>query len=146
MLMHGKPVTLIDESYNANPKSMAAAIATLGLYKGRKIAVLGDMLELGKDEISLHKNLMENIKKAGVDKVICCGPRMKALYDILPKSMQADWFENASSCVDGLRKILQNNDTIMIKGSNASGLGKLVTVLSKHKVDADNQGDMSNVL
>ena len=146
LLIRGKAVTLIDESYNANPKSMAAAIATLGLYTGRKIAVLGDMLELGKDEILLHKNLLETLKNADVDQVICCGPRMKTLYDILAKSMQAGWSENANSCLVDLEKTLQHNDTIMIKGSNASGLGRLVMVLSKHKVDAKIQGDMSNVL
>lgn len=141
--IHGNFVALIDESYNANPASMAAAISALGLYKGRKIAVLGDMLELGADELILHKNLATSLKNAGIDKVLCCGSRMKALHEALPKSVQAGWFEDANTCQLGLENILQNDDIIMIKGSNASGMGKLVTALSKH---GNSTGDTKNVL
>ncbi len=139
-------LTLIDESYNANPMSMAAAIAALGLYSERKIAVLGDMLELGEDELSLHAGLVEYLKNAGINKVICCGSRMKALDETLPKSMRAGWFENADACLLGLKNILQNNDVIMVKGSNASGMGQLVNALSSYDASAQNEGDNANVL
>ena len=141
--IYGNFVTLIDESYNANPASMAAAISALGLYEGRKIAVLGDMLELGADELILHKNLATSLKNAGIDQVLCCGSLMKALHEALPKSMQAGWHEDANTCQLALEKNLQNGDTIMVKGSNASGMGKLVTALSKH---GNSTGDMKNVL
>ncbi len=144
--VQGNMVTLIDESYNANPASMEAAIAALGLYERRKIAVLGDMLELGEDELSLHANLNITLKKAGIDKVLCCGQRMKALHDVLPESMQAGWFENANTCQVALEKNLQNKDVIMVKGSNASGMGRLVAALSTHRIGNKNTGEKINVL
>ena len=146
LLLNGNTVTLIDESYNANPASMGAAIATLGLYQGRKIAVLGDMLELGKREIDLHKDLAGNLKTAEIDQVMCCGNLMKTLHDTLPKPMQAGWHKDANSCLKSLEKNVQDNDTIMIKGSNASGMGKLVAALSIYAKDADSKGDTDYVL
>ena len=139
-------LTLIDESYNANPMSMAAAIAALGLNSERKIAVLGDMLELGEDELNLHAGLVDSLKNAGIDQVLCCGSRMKALDEALPKSMQAGWHENADTCLLGLKNILQNGDVIMVKGSNASGMGQLVKALSACDAHAQNEGDNANVL
>ncbi len=146
LIISDNKLTLIDESYNANPMSMAAAIATLGLHSERKIAVLGDMLELGTDELSLHAGLVKHLKNAGIDKVICCGSRMKVLDEVLPKSMRAGWYENADTCLLGLKNILQNNDVIMVKGSNASGMGQLVNALSSYDASAQNEGDNANVL
>ncbi|PHR92110.1 MAG: UDP-N-acetylmuramoyl-tripeptide--D-alanyl-D-alanine ligase [Robiginitomaculum sp.] len=134
-------INLIDESYNANPESMRAAIAALGLIKGRKIAVLGDMLELGPDELALHAALVIPLENAHIDKVLCCGAHMKALEQALPKTMLAGWYENADACSKGLKDILQNGDTIMVKGSNASGMGALVRSLT-----ADNNKDKQHVL
>lgn len=128
----GKTITLIDESYNANPESMAAAIAVLGLSKGRKIAVLGDMLELGDSEATLHAGLLEQLQDAKIDRVLTCGSRMKNLHDVLPSSMNAGWASSHEKCLAGLLEQAQDGDTIMVKGSNASGMGKLVAVLKNH--------------
>jgi len=125
----GKNLNLIDESYNANPESMAASIAVLGLSTGRKIAVLGDMLELGDKEASLHAQLLAPLRSAKIDQVITCGKHMKNLHNVLPDSMNAGWFEGHEKCLDGLLLQVQDGDTIMVKGSNASGMGKLVAKL-----------------
>ena len=129
LLIDGKSLNLIDESYNANPESMAASIAVLGLSKGRKIAVLGDMLELGEKETSLHIQLLAPLRNAKIDKVFTCGQHMKNLHNVLPQSMNAGWFPDHEKCLAGLLHKVQDGDTIMVKGSNASGMGKLVAKL-----------------
>jgi len=132
LIIAGKSITLIDESYNANPESMAAAIAVLGLSSDRKIAVLGDMLELGEDEAALHSGLLERLQDAKIDQVLTCGALMKNLQDVLPKSMNAGWTSSHEKCLAGLLNQVQDGDTIMVKGSNASGMGKLVAALKLH--------------
>jgi len=127
-----KAVTLIDESYNANPESMRAAIASLGLSGGRKVAVLGDMLELGVTEKRLHADLAGVLEKHEIDLVLSCGPLMKSLRAALPKSMDGGWFENSDACLAGLKSAVKDGDTIMVKGSNASGMGKLVSALKNN--------------
>src|SRR5207342_3107563 len=79
-------IEVIDESYNANPASMAAALALLGAAKGRRIAVLGDMLEMGEEAASHHAGLAAPIEDARTDLVFLCGAQMKSLWDKLPAS------------------------------------------------------------
>ena len=129
IVVDGKTITLIDEAYNANPESMRAAIAALGLHPGRKVAVLGDMLELGTTEIELHANLGAHLEDHNIDLVVTCGPLMMALHDIIPAKINGGWFENSDECAAKLISMLRNNDTVMIKGSNASGMSKLVASL-----------------
>ena len=134
----GRRIHLIDESYNANPESMRAAIAVLGLAKGRKIAVLGDMLELGDGETDLHVGLAGPLQEAEIDGVFLCGPRMQALADALPKSGLGGWAPDWQSCLDLLLAGLEDGDTLMVKGSNASGMGALVAALkAKHEMQGD---------
>ncbi len=135
----GKAITLIDESYNANPESMRAAIAVLGLARGRKIAVLGDMLELGATEDDLHAGLSTPLQAAGVDCVLTCGMRMKALATALPPTMNTGWTADWEACLDAFRNTLKDGDTVMVKGSNASGMGHLVAAL---KTNEKLQGDL----
>ena len=132
--LRGKSVTLVDESYNANPESMAAAIAVLGLKTSRKIAVLGDMLELGDDENALHEDIFGRLQDANVDLVLTCGSRMKSLHDVLPESVNAGWFSDYEKCLAGLLNQVQDGDWVMVKGSNASGMGKLVAALKLHQI------------
>src|SRR5262249_32135344 len=92
-LVEGQPpLVVIDDSYNANPASMQAAFTVLEMTQpapgGRRIAVLGDMLELGKDGPRLHADLANPLLKAKADLVFCCGPLMGALYDTLPPDWQ----------------------------------------------------------
>ena len=124
-----KTITLIDESYNANPASMAAAINVLGLKPGRRIAVLGDMFELGKDEIELHAALAEPLKAVGVERVIFTGKSMRALEEALPKSMCGAWTRDWQSALDALKAEIRDGDVVLVKGSNSVGLGKLVAAL-----------------
>jgi len=121
-------VTVIDESYNANPASMRAALAVLGGQgaAGRRIAVLGDMLELGAAAPALHAELAKPILDASVQKVILVGPRMQALADALPGEVVAGHAATAAEMRDKLLNLLASGDVVMVKGSNAIGLSALV--------------------
>lgn len=125
----GKAITLIDESYNANPASMQAAIDVLSRAGGRKIAVLGDMFELGADELKFHSELSEPLEKADVARVFVTGECMRVLRGALPHTMRAAWCKDWETAKGALLSELQDGDTVLIKGSNATGLGKLTNAL-----------------
>ncbi|MBL4854866.1 MAG: UDP-N-acetylmuramoyl-tripeptide--D-alanyl-D-alanine ligase [Robiginitomaculum sp.] len=143
-----KQIRLIDESYNANPESMRAAIAVLGLNRGRKIAVLGDMLELGDDEAAMHVDLFGPLQDAKIDLVVTCGECMKNLNDVLPKAVNGGWYKDHNACLDGLISSVKDGDIVMVKGSNASGMGKLVASLKQysHANNNSNKKDKTHVL
>jgi UDP-N-acetylmuramoyl-tripeptide--D-alanyl-D-alanine ligase len=126
----GGEAILIDESYNANPASMRAAIATLGQAEvkksGRRIAVLGDMLELGKDSAKMHAALAESLDAAHVHSVFLAGPMMRALWDALPAGIRGGYAETAAALEPAVMKALAPNDIVMVKGSNGSRMGPLV--------------------
>ncbi len=126
-----RDILLIDESYNANPASMAAAIRTLGQMNGtaRKIAVLGEMRELGEASAKLHLSLAENLVAAGIDQVHAAGALMRPMLDALPKKMRGEWAENAVDLTQSIRAALETGDIIMAKGSNASRVSEFVTKL-----------------
>ncbi|MDZ4842511.1 MAG: UDP-N-acetylmuramoyl-tripeptide--D-alanyl-D-alanine ligase [Hyphomicrobium aestuarii] len=134
-------ILLIDESYNANPESMRAALATLAQVPRdrfpRRIAVLGDMLELGANAPQLHAGLAADLDSAAVDLLLACGPNMKHLYDALPTSRQGTWAEMSAGLVEALLAIVRSGDVIMIKGSNGSRMAPLVDALkSRHDLAA----------
>ena len=118
-------VRLIDESYNANPASMAAALSVLGAAPGRRIAVLGDMMELGPQSPALHRGLADAIEAAGVAQVFCAGDAMAALAEALPRQRLAEHRGSASDLLDPLLGALVDGDVVLFKGSNASGIGRL---------------------
>jgi len=126
--------TLLDESYNANPASMRAAIALLAGAKvgegGKRIAVLGDMLELGEKSDNLHAALLLPLIEAGVDVVYLSGPHMKALWDLLPHEMRGKYAGNSDDLVQILPKAVAKGDVVMIKGSLGSRMGQLVELLT----------------
>jgi len=126
----GGHATLIDESYNANPASMRAAIALLARTapegSGRRIAVLGDMRELGSEAPAMHAALAEELVAADLDGVYAVGPLMAALADALPANLLAARGEKAADIEDQLAESLAPGDVIMVKGSNASRMGPLV--------------------
>ena len=124
-----KSITLIDESYNANPASMRAAIDVLSRASGRKLAVLGDMFELGADELKFHSELSEPLEKAAVARVFVTGECMRVLKGALPQTMRAAWCKDWDTAKGALLSELQDGDTVLIKGSNATGLGKLASAL-----------------
>ena len=81
LCINGKSIKFIDDAYNANPASMAASLQVLGTYSGRKIAILGDMKELGEQSYALHTGLKDVIEKNSIDLVFTIGEEMKQLYD-----------------------------------------------------------------
>jgi len=133
--------TLIDESYNANPASMAAAIALLGQAapdkRGRRLAVLGDMRELGDGGPALHAALAAPLATAGVTSVFLAGPLMRALWDVLPRHMQGAWAETAAELEPLVFAALAPGDVVMVKGSNASRMGPLVEAMKARFAPAD---------
>ena len=131
-MVDGKVITLIDDSYNANPESMRAAISTLGARAAkRKIAVLGDMFELGRDELTLHAALAEPLQAQDVSRVIFVGECMRALKGALPQNMRGAWVRDWEQALAALREEIQDGDTILVKGSNATGLGQLIAEIRK---------------
>jgi len=129
--IEGGEIVLIDESYNANPLSMAAALNTLGAHptRGRRLAVLTDMLELGEDAPRLHAALAAPIDAAEVDLVFCAGPLMAALWDALPTHRRGGYAPKAESLAQVLMKAVRPDDVVMIKGSNGSKASRLVAAL-----------------
>lgn len=127
------PITLIDESYNASPLAMAAAFKVLALVDpgrgGRRIAVLGDMLELGKDSGKMHADLTLPLKTANVDLVYTCGKHMKKLYENLPANQRGDHKETSQELAQIVPDVLIPGDVVMVKGSLGSKMGLVVEAL-----------------
>jgi UDP-N-acetylmuramoyl-tripeptide--D-alanyl-D-alanine ligase len=122
-------IDIIDESYNANPASMAAALSLLSTAKGRRIAVLGDMLELGEDSNALHAGLASEIERARVDLVFASGPLMRALWDALPPSRRGAYAPTSKELEPEVGKALRGGDTVLVKGSNGSKMSLIVDAL-----------------
>jgi UDP-N-acetylmuramoyl-tripeptide--D-alanyl-D-alanine ligase len=122
-------IQVIDESYNANPASMMAALALLGAAPGRKLAVLGDMLEMGEGGPALHAALAEPIAAAHTDLVFASGPQMKALWDALPVNRRGAYAENSTALAPKLTSALKPGDTVLVKGSLGSSMAVIVEAL-----------------
>lgn len=124
---------LLDESYNANPASVAAALALLSNLKptknGRRIAVLGDMLELGAFGPDLHRTLSHDIERHGIDRVYVAGPLMKHLWDVLPAAKRGAYAPLSDTIVETLINDLRAGDCVMVKGSLGSKMGPVVEAL-----------------
>jgi UDP-N-acetylmuramoyl-tripeptide--D-alanyl-D-alanine ligase len=138
--------TIIDESYNANPASMRAALALLGASRpgpnGRRIAVIGDMLELGAEGAAMHAELVDDLRSNRVDLLFGAGPLTRALFEAAPASMRAAWAQQSSELTPEVARALRNGDVAMIKGSNGSRMGPLVAALRgqlAHAQDEDAQ-------
>src|SRR6201999_4186548 len=122
-------IRVIDESYNANPASMAAALALLGAASGRKIAVLGDMLEMGEGGIAHHAGLAAPIAANNVDLVFASGAQMKALWDALPAARRGGYAATSAELKPLLLAALQSGDTVLVKGSNGARMSLIVEAL-----------------
>lgn len=129
----GGDFLLIDEAYNANPVSMRAALDVLAASPvgegGRRIAVLGDMLELGPDEAQLHRELADAVAAASVDLVFAAGPLMKNLFDALPPHRRALWAPTSAALQEELPRAIRPGDAVMVKGSNGSKMGAVVVAI-----------------
>jgi UDP-N-acetylmuramoyl-tripeptide--D-alanyl-D-alanine ligase len=128
----GGAFTLIDESYNANPISMAATLHSLGARPatGRRIVALTDMLELGPDGPAFHAALAKPIEEAGVDLVFCAGPLMKSLWQALPATRQGGYAETAAELAPLVASAVESGDVVMVKGSNGSRAGAIAAALA----------------
>ncbi len=135
LVLPGGAALLIDESYNANPVSMRAALALLGQAqigpRGRRIAVLGDMLELGDQADALHRELAGPVVDNTVDLVFCCGPAMHALWDALPSGRRGGYAENSKGLESQVIEAVRAGDAIMVKGSNGSKMAPIVKALQR---------------
>ena len=126
------PFTIIDESYNANPASMRAALDLLGAADGkRRIAVLGDMLELGPQARALHAAIAEDVERNQIDLVYTAGPLMQALSEAIPAERRGAHAANAAALEPIVLDALRAGDVVMIKGSNGSRMGPLVAAMRK---------------
>ena len=134
-------VQVIDESYNANPASMAAALALLGQAAsshkgGRKIAVLGDMLEMGEGAGAHHAGLLAPIEANRVDLVFVSGAQMKALWEVLPASRRGAYAETSAALWPQLLAGLKAGDTVLVKGSNGAKMSVIVDALKARNTGA----------
>ncbi|SEL02493.1 UDP-N-acetylmuramoyl-tripeptide--D-alanyl-D-alanine ligase [Roseovarius nanhaiticus] len=132
---------LIDDAFNANPTSMAAALEVLAastprdnigrIANGRRIAILGDMLELGEDEAEMHRALVDLPHMASLTTVYCVGPRMRSLWDALPRAQRGQWYENAEELAHKVHGVIDAGDVLLIKGSKGSKVSVIVDALRK---------------
>lgn len=132
---------LIDESYNANPTSMEAAFEVLAaaavtheigrVSKGRRIAFVGDMKELGPTAPDLHAGIADLPSMAHIDRVHCVGPLMKHLHAALPEAKRGVWYETSAEMADDMRGKLDSGDVVMVKGSLSMQLARVVDAIRK---------------
>jgi UDP-N-acetylmuramoyl-tripeptide--D-alanyl-D-alanine ligase len=131
-------VHVIDESYNANPASMRAALMLLGSAQpengGRRIAVLGDMLELGPQGPALHAALRRDIEEAHVDTVFACGAQMAALWETLPATRRGAYGATSAEIAPALVDSLRGGDVLLVKGSLGSRMAVIIDALNTHPV------------
>ncbi len=134
----GSAFELIDESYNANPASVVAALETLSLARpaltatgrpGRRIAVIGDMLELGAEAERMHGDIAATPHMENIDAVFACGPLSRTLYDALPKARRGAWAVDSTALAPLVRDEMRAGDVVMVKGSLGSAMAVIVTAL-----------------
>jgi UDP-N-acetylmuramoyl-tripeptide--D-alanyl-D-alanine ligase len=126
---------LIDESYNANPTSMRAALEQLAVTDiapgGRRIVVLGDMLELGPEGIKLHADLAQDLIAAKVDLLFTAGSLMSHLFYAAPEEMRAAHRRTAQELEEAVLSAILPGDIVMIKGSNGSRMSRIVSAVKR---------------
>ncbi|WP_368188353.1 UDP-N-acetylmuramoyl-tripeptide--D-alanyl-D-alanine ligase [Aestuariibius sp. HNIBRBA575] len=128
-------IDLIDDAFNANPTSLTASLGILAALApkpgGRRVAVLGDMLELGPHEAAMHRDIANDPSMAAIDVVHCAGLRMKHLFDALPADKRGQWGETADVLAQSAANLVQPRDIVLIKGSKGSYVSRVVDALRK---------------
>ena len=130
---------LVDESYNSNPLSLKSAIKNFDLIKiddSKKHLILGDMLELGKYSKKLHTEIAKDINKTSLKNINVIGEHIKWTFNNLNKSKRGIIIKQKSQIINLIKNNLNNNDYLMIKGSNSTGLNSLTNQIKKGKVNA----------
>jgi UDP-N-acetylmuramoyl-tripeptide--D-alanyl-D-alanine ligase len=127
---HKGDFTILDESYNANPTSMKAALSVLGHSRGkRKIAVIGDMREMGEIAQKRHEELLGSLLENKIDLVFCCGPYMAYLYERLPTSMKGGHRATSLELIPLVLDAVRPGDVISVKASLGTGMKPIVEAL-----------------
>lgn len=138
---------LIDDSYNANPTSMGAALEVLAaaevtndigrVSKGRRIAFVGDMKELGDNGPAMHAEIADLTSMSAIDVIYCIGPLMKHLHNALPADKQGQWTETSEEMAQQVRRRLDSGDVVLVKGSLSMQLARVVDAIRKmgHPID-----------
>lgn len=123
-------IRLIDDAFNANPASLSAGLATLaGLQGGRRVAILGDMLELGTEEVAMHRAVADDPSMAAIDLVHCAGPLMRHLHEALPADKRGLWTQTAAELAAHPDKLISAGDIVLVKGSKSSRISMVVQAL-----------------
>ena len=136
-IIHSQYYTIVDDCYNANPKSMCAAIDTLGYALGRKVAILGDMFELGEESDKLHGEVGDYAASHGVDSLIFVGASAKHMYERarLHEDVEIRYYPNKELLIgalsDDTKDILRKGDTILVKASHGMGFSEVVDFLNR---------------
>jgi UDP-N-acetylmuramoyl-tripeptide--D-alanyl-D-alanine ligase len=141
MIDDAAAIDLIDDAFNANPASMDAALAVLAtaeprdgagrIARGRRIAILGDMLELGPDEAALHAAIARHPAMRTITRVHCVGPRMRALWQALPEARRGEWVATAPELAARAHRLVDPGDVVLVKGSKGSRVSLVVDALRK---------------
>ncbi|WP_300376139.1 UDP-N-acetylmuramoyl-tripeptide--D-alanyl-D-alanine ligase [Henriciella sp.] len=133
-------VTLIDDAYNANPASMRAALSSFASREGKRhVVALGEMLEVGATSEAEHRTLAEPVLESGATLAFLAGAGMKPLADALKARIETHWASRADELEAVVKKSLTGGDLLLIKGSNASGMGRLADRLRQWSAAADGQ-------
>ncbi|MDR2645833.1 MAG: UDP-N-acetylmuramoyl-tripeptide--D-alanyl-D-alanine ligase [Holosporaceae bacterium] len=128
--LKNRNIVIIDDSYNACPTSMKLAIYSLAQLKDRrKVLVIGDMCELGKDAGRYHENLSATIDKSGIDVVFACGSLAKRLFDNLRDCKKGVWCENSTELAKKILEEIRNGDGVLVKGSNSMKMNHIVNII-----------------
>jgi UDP-N-acetylmuramoyl-tripeptide--D-alanyl-D-alanine ligase len=140
-VMEDQALELIDDAFNANPTSMAAALEVLAAARpidgvgrvasGRRVAILGDMLELGPDQMELHEAIADLPFLQGIDIIHCVGPRMNKLWSKLPPAKRGDWTEEAKPMAKRAHRLIDAGDVVLVKGSKGSKVSLVVDAIKK---------------
>ena len=138
----GGEILLVDDAYNANPESMRAALAALSTRPpGRRVVALGEMLEIGAGSDDAHAGLAPLLQEAGVELAFLAGGGMEALSTVLPSTIQQHFDVKAAALLESVKNRLTDGDVLLVKGSNASGMGRLADALRawSNEESAENQ-------
>ncbi len=137
----GESLALLDDAFNANPTSLAASLEVLAastptdnvgrIVKGRRVAILGDMLELGADEVAMHRDMVDNAHLQRIDLVHCAGPLMHHLWVALPEEKRGRWAETAVELVPQAKLLVDAGDVVLVKGSKGSKVSLVVDAIRK---------------
>ena len=137
--LFNKFIYLIDESYNSNPLSLQSALKNFNMIKVdniKKHLLLGDMLELGKYSKKLHTEVGKSINKTSLKNVNIIGKHTKWVFNTLDKNKRGIIIKKKSQIIDLIKNNLNNNDYLMIKGSNSTGLNSLTNQIKEGKINA----------